>query len=187
MKLLKGSDDFPMYKLPGQFVSTEHVATIAIRTACEGKLSDLASVSEYYRLMAKSVVPFIDNEQSCNQLIKAWCLPFAGLIFNGTDAHQLYDSMATIMVDRLNYPERSYVAVPTYHVDIETRFQHTVTGIKQDGYLIMATVEGGWVPDAIYYSHDISTSVIGCNESQVEQFIKIANHLNSCDEEHEND
>lgn len=182
MKLLTGPDDFPMYRFPGTCVPSKELAGEILLHVESIKTAELKDYAEYFRLHSKSAEPFAHNTESSNPLVRGWNSMFAGHILNGYEAVKVYRALADILLDRAGDEPRIYTVVPTYYVSIDTMRRHRVTSIKQDGVMIVAVTDQ-WKPEGIYYSPDVSTGVIGCSKTDVDQFIKIANHLNTEPEE----
>lgn len=182
MKILTGPDDFPMYRFPGPCVPTEELAKAVMDHAESIKAAELSDTAEYFRLQSDSAAPFKFNTDSANVLVRSWRSQFANHMLDGTEAVKVYQALVAVLNDRTRELARMYHIVPTFNVSIDTLRRHRITSIEQDGFMIVATTDQ-WVPEGIYYSEDVSSSVIGCTKADVDQFIKIANHLNTEPEE----
>lgn len=178
MKLLNGPDDFPMYRLPGPHVHDAGVAEAILAYAKPLTGVALKESIEYFRLQSESARPFAYNKESPNSMVRGWSSMFAGHTLNGDEAVKTYRALSEVLKGCEEHFINIYTIVPAFRVNIDTATRHRITSIVQDGVLIVPTLDE-WKPEGVYFSDDVSTSVIGCTKEAVEQFIKIANHLNS--------
>lgn len=178
MKLLTGPDDFPMYRFPGPHVSNEILAEAILAHTRSLSDTDMKESADYFRLLSESAGPFAHNEASSNSMVRDWSVMFAGHTLNGTEAVKTFKALSEVVRGCADHFINLYTIVPAYRVNIDTATRHHITSIEQEGVLIVPILNE-WKPEGIYFSDDVSTGVIGCTRAAVDQFIKIANHLNT--------